>query len=67
VGTNADAFRRRGPDWAHAYELMHRRCGVPPSIEVFEQELADRRKLEPRLTAPELAERLAAGYRRIDL
>jgi hypothetical protein len=63
--TNERDYHERGAAYARAWAVMVADCDYPPSIEVFDKELAEQRRATPTLTVEQLARQLAERYRRV--
>jgi hypothetical protein len=63
--TSKADYMERGPEYRQAWQVLARGCEIPPSIELFEQELQDQRRARPGLSVRKLAESLAERYQRV--
>jgi hypothetical protein len=69
---SAADYRQRGPIYSRAWEILSRKCEVPPSVEVFDHELEHAREGKGRyrgkgqasLTVIAHAQRVADSYHR---
>lgn len=62
AGGSIGDYRRRGSSYAQAWEILAAACDTPPSLEVFEFQLAELRKKTPSLGVVAFAEQLAETY-----
>jgi hypothetical protein len=64
TGSLAD-YTVRGSAYQIAWRTLVEGCDVPPSLEVFDHELALARRGKPMMTPEAQARRLAAAYQRV--
>jgi hypothetical protein len=66
---NRDAaadYNSRGPSYQRARATLERRCEIPPSLDVFDHELALARCHDPDLTVEALAMQISNKYHRVN-